>query len=158
MPSFFKTQWWRLLLSLACFIMFIVQACKPTNWTTPEGIQDSVCICIGMIMWIVSCATWSIMAFIDWHDKCVEAIEKRLNTLEQRAITDIDEVGPNHFEVKRKLGPDKEVRPQPPKSGSRIEKPKNTVTVTVTKDGKMTETTYSIEDFDLNKIVRKALD
>lgn len=156
LPNFFKTQWLRLLFGLIFFILAIVRLVKlPELEVDLEGYIDGL---FGVSCNLMTGLFWVVAALTEYNSECIKALEKRVIQLEDRCITDIDEVGPNHFVAKRRLGPDKEVKPQPPKSGSKVEKPKNTVTVTITKDGKTTETTYSAEDFDLNKIVRKALD
>lgn len=157
MPSYFKTQWGRLLMALICLIMFIVYAFKPTDWTTPEGIQDSVGVAVGMVVWLLGCCIWGVMSFIDWHDKCVESIEKRLNTLEQRAITDIDKISYNNFMVRRRLGPDKNVPPAVVEYEDTVQKPKNIITVKVVKDGKTTELAVDADDADWNEIMETYL-
>lgn len=155
LPSFFKTQWFRLLIALAFFVVAIVLLCRPTDTETLEGLKETTVDMFNVVLTIMNGMIWVVAALIEHNSECIKALEKRVIQLEDQCITDIDEVGPNHFVAKRRLGPDKEEKP---KTGSKIEKPKNTITVTVTKDGKTTETTYSAEDFDLNKIVRKALD
>lgn len=158
LPKFWKTQWFRLLFALAFFVIAIVMLARPVDMETMEGLKQAVGDLFSALCNILTGMFWVVSALSEHHSECIQALEKRVIQLEDKCITDVEEVGPNHFEVKRRLGPDKEDRPQPPKSGSRIEKPKNTITVTVTKDGRTTETTYSAEDFDLNKIVREALD
>lgn len=154
LPKFFKTQWFRLLFALAFFVIAIVMLCRPVDMETMEGLKQAVGDLFSALCNIITGMFWVISALTEHHSECIQALEKRMIALEDRAITDIDEVEPNHFVAKRRLGPDKEEKP---KTGSKIEKPKNTVTVTITKDGKTTEATYSADDFDLNKIVRKAL-
>lgn len=156
LPNFFKTQWLRLLFGLIFFILAVVRLVTlPELEVNSEGYIDGL---FGVSCNLMTGLFWFVAALTEHNSECVKALEKRVIQLEDRCITDIEEVEPNYFVAKRRLGPDKETKPQPPKSGSRVEKPKNTVTVTITKDGKTTETTYSAEDFDLNKIVRKALD
>lgn len=158
LPKFWKTQWFRLLFALAFFVMAIIMLARPVDMETVEGSKQTVIDMFSALCNIITGMFWVVSAITEHNSECIQALEKRVIQLEDKCITDIDEVGPNHFVAKRRLGPDKEVKPQPPKSGSKVEKPKNTVTVTITKDGKTTEATYSAEDFDLNKIVRKALD
>jgi hypothetical protein len=97
---------------------------------------------------------WVCSAIMEHNSDCIRALEKRVIQLEDRCITDIDEVEPNYFVAKRRCGPDKEEKP---KTGSKIEKP-NTVKVIVTKNGKTTETEYLVEDADFNEIMKKVLD
>lgn len=155
LPKFWKTQWVRLLIALGFFAIAIVMLARPANMETIEGLEQTVGDLFGALCNILTGMFWVCSAITEHNSECIQALEKRVIQLEDKCITDIDEVEPNHFVAKRRCGPDKEEKP---KTGSKIEKPKNTITVTVTKDGKTTEATYSAEDFDLNKIVRKALD
>lgn len=155
LPKFLKTQWFRLLLALAFFVLAIVMLARPADTSTVEGLADTTSDMFSGICNIITGMFWICAAIMEHNSDCIKALEKRVIQLEDRCITDIDEVGHNHFVAKRKLGPDKI---ETPKTGSKIEKPKNTITVTITKDGKTTETTYSAEDFDLHKIVEKAFD
>ena len=158
LPKFWKTQWFRLLFALAFFAIAIVMLARPVDMETMEGMKQAVGDLFSALCNILTGMFWVVSALSDYHSECIQALEKRVIQLEDRCITDIEETGPNNFEAKRKLGPDKEDRPQPPKSGSRIEKPKNTITVTITKDGKTTTTEVAVDDADFNKIVRKVLD
>ena len=155
LPKFWKTQWFRLLFALAFFVIAIVILCKPADTETLEGLADTTADMFSAVCNILTGMFWVCSAVIEYNSDCIKALEKRVIQLEDRAITDIEEVEHNHFVAKRYCGPDKEEKP---KTGSKVEKPKNTITVTVTKDGKTTETTYSAEDFDLHKIVEKAFD
>ncbi len=155
LPKFLKTQWFRLLFALAFFVMAIVVLARPADMETIEGLRQVTGDLFSALCNILTGMFWVYSAVTEHHAACIQALEKRVIQLEDQCITDIDEVEPNHFVAKRRCGPDKEEKP---KTGSKIEKPKNTITVTITKDGKTTEATYSAEDFDLNKIVRKALD
>jgi hypothetical protein len=47
-------------------------------------------------------------AVISYNALRVEQLEKRIDILENRAITDIEEESPKYYVVKGKLGPDKE--------------------------------------------------
>ena len=155
LPKFFKTQWFRLLFAFAFFAIAIVMLCRPVDMETMEGLKQTVGDLFSALCNILTGMFWIVSALSDYHSECIQALEKRVIQLEDRCITDIEEIEPNHFVAKRYCGPDEDEKPE---TGSRIEKPKNTITVTITKDGKTTEATYSVEDFDLNKIVRKALD
>ena len=155
LPKFWKTQWFRLLFALAFFVLAIVILARPADTSNVEGLADTTADMFSAVCNIITGMFWICSAIMEHNSDCIRALEKRVIHLEDQCITDIDEVEPNHFVAKRRLGPDKEEKP---KTGSKIEKPKNTITVTITKDGKTTEATYSADDFDLNKIVRKALD
>ena len=155
LPKFWKTQWFRLMFALAFFVLALVILARPADTETVEGLANTTADMFSAVCNIITGMFWICSAIMEHNSDCIRALEKRVIQLEDRCITDIDEVEPNHFVAKRYCGPDKEEKP---KTGSKVEKPKNTITVTITKDGKTTEATYSAEDFDLNKIVRKALD
>lgn len=155
LPKFWKTQWFRLLFALAFFIMALILLARPADMETAEGSKQTVIDMFSALCNIITGMFWVVSAITEHNSACIQALEKRVIHLEDQCITDIEEVESNHFVAKRRLGPDKNEKP---KTGNKIEKPKNTITVTITKDGKTTEATYSAEDFDLNKIVRKALD
>ncbi len=155
LPNFFKTQWFRLMFALAFFVLAIVILARPANTETVEGLADATADMFSAVCNIITGMFWICSAIMEHNSDCIRALEKRVIQLEDRCITDIDEVGPNDFMVRRRLGPDKEEKP---KTGSKIEKPKNTITVTVTKDGKTTTTEVSADAADFNEIVRKALD
>ena len=155
LPKFWKTQWFKLLFALAFFVIAIMILARPADMETVEGLADTTADMFCAVCNILTGMFWVCSAVIEHNSDCIKALERRVIQLEDRCITDIDEVGPNDFMVRRRLGPDKEEKP---KTGSKIEKPKNTITVTVTKDGKTTTTEVSVDDADFNEIVRKALD
>ena len=55
-------------------------------------------------MWGYECESLRVMELMN---KGID-VEKRIDILENRAITDIEEESPKYYVVKRKLGPDKE--------------------------------------------------
>ena len=153
LPKFLKTQWFRLLIALAFFVLAVVMLFRPADTETVEGLNQLIGDLFGALCDILTGMFWVCSAIMEHNSDCIRALEKRVIQLEDRSITDIEEVN-NRIEAKRKLGPDKEVKP---KFGSKVEKP-NTVKVVVTKNGKTTETEYLIEDVDFNEIMKKALD
>lgn len=153
LPKFWKTQWFKLLIALAFFVIALVMLARPVDMETPEGLKQAVGDMFSALCNIITGMFWVVSAITEHNSECIKALEKRVIQLEDRCVTDIDEVEPNHFIAKRKLGPDKEEKPKPIKA----EKP-NTVKVIVTKNGKTTETEYLVEDADFNKIMKKVLD
>ena len=153
LPKFWKTQWFRLLFALAFFIMALVMLARPADMETIEGLKQAVGDMFGALCNILTGMFWVCSAITEHNSECIQALEKRVIQLEDRAITDIEEVEPNYFVAKRYCGPDKEEKPKPVK----VEKP-NTVKVIVTKNGKTTETEYLMEDADFNEIMKKALE
>jgi hypothetical protein len=68
--------------------------------------------CIG---WFLTFVYWVQLSRINYNQECIEALntrikelEKRTEELENHAITDLFEAGPNHFVAMRRCGPDKE--------------------------------------------------
>ena len=110
-----KTQWWRLLLGLVCLIFACVYAFQPAaDESTLEGVRENLKTMINATSWLLSCLLWFVISFLNWHEDCIRELDKknrdleeRVEALENRAITDIDEVNPNHFVARRRLGPDK---------------------------------------------------
>jgi hypothetical protein len=154
LPKFWKTQWFRLLFALAFFVLALVILARPADTETVEGLANTTADMFSAVCNIITGMFWICSAIMEHNSECIRALEKRVIQLEDRCITDIDEVEPNHFVAKRYCGPDKEEKP---KTGSKIEKP-NTVKVIVTKNGKTTETEYLVEDADFNEIMKKVLD
>ena len=109
MVSYFKTQWWRLLCALACLIYCIVIVCTSTAVAdSVEGVYMLLGDVINCGAWFLASCFWCIISFVAHNSACIEKLDKRVEALENRAITNIDQVKPNHFIVKRRLGPDKE--------------------------------------------------
>lgn len=108
MVNYFKTQWWRLLCGFMCFIYCIVIAW--TSGATADSI-DGLYHLLGDVIrfgtWFIASCFWFIISFISYNEECIKALNKRIEALENRAITDIDEISKNNFIVRRKLGPDK---------------------------------------------------
>ena len=114
--SYIKTQWWRLLLGLVCLIFACVYAFQPAaDESTLEGVRENLKTMFKVTSWLFSCLLWFVTSFLNWHEDCIweldkknRDLEERIEALENRAITDIDEVNPNHFVARRRLGPDKD--------------------------------------------------
>lgn len=109
MVPYFKTQWWRLLCALVCLVYSGVVA---FNSTAVADSVEGVYLLLGDVVqcatWFIASCCWCIMSFVSHNEDCIKALEKRVAQLENRAITDIDEISKNNFMVRRRLGPDKE--------------------------------------------------
>jgi hypothetical protein len=108
LPGFWKTQWFRLLFALAFFIMALVMLARPADMETIEGLKQAVGDMFGALCNILTGMFWVCSAIMEHNSDCIQALEKRVIQLEDRAITDIEEPEPNHFIAKRYCGPDKE--------------------------------------------------
>lgn len=109
MPSYFKSQWPYLFGSLIFLGISIYWFFQPApDPSTIEGLNEGLKI-FGTAFWYLFCGLlWLFMSVVGYNKECIEVLDKRVSQLEKRAITDIEEINPNYFEVKRKLGPDKE--------------------------------------------------
>ena len=110
MTSYFKTQWFRFTLGCLFLILAIVYLLQPAgDPNTLEGLQQDLKNEINTVSWLVSSLLWFALSYIDWHTTNLIQLDKRIKALEDKAITDIDEIGPNNYMVRRRLGPDKDV-------------------------------------------------
>ena len=107
--SFWKTQWLDIIVAavmlVAAFVnLFQVALADPVASATNEMVSHAILAAI-----FFTCMTiWLLSALINYNALKVEQLEKRIEALETRAITDIEEESPKYYVVKRKLGPDKE--------------------------------------------------
>lgn len=109
MVSYFKTQWWRLLCAVLCWIPIIIIICTSTATSeTVEGLATITRDLVSCGSWMLASCFWCIMSLVDHNSDCIKKLNERIQYLEVRAITDIEETGPNEYTVRRKLGPDKE--------------------------------------------------
>lgn len=114
MVSYIKTQWWRLLCGFACIIYACVIAFTSTAVAdSVEGVYMLLGDVVKCGLWFLASCFWFIMSIVAHHEDCIRELnnkirilELKVETLEYRAITDIEEVSRNHFEVRRRLGPD----------------------------------------------------
>jgi hypothetical protein len=108
MVSYIKTQWFRLLVGFVSLIYALTFAFAPAGPDTIEGLNLDIGNMASFLIWFINSLVWLIMSIVNYHDKCIDKLNKRIEALESRAITDIDEVSKNNYMVKRRLGPDKE--------------------------------------------------
>ena len=83
MVSYFKTQWFRLLVGLACMagaIHYMFQSIG--DQTVLEGLVRNLDNLALSILWWVSSLTWLISSVLSWHDDCLEKLNKRVKALE----------------------------------------------------------------------------
>ncbi len=108
MTSFIKKQWVKVLISLFCLLYAIHFLAQPApDESTLEGVKLTLQYTINSVSWLVSGLLWASMAVSDWHEDSIRELDKRVSVLEDRAVTDIDKIGPNNYMVRRRLGPDK---------------------------------------------------
>ena len=78
MISYFKTQWWRLLIAL----MFLGFACyyafQPGgDLSTLEGLNKSITIMMSAGTCFTSCLIWLFVSIVDYNDERIELLEKK---------------------------------------------------------------------------------
>ena len=117
MVSYLKTQWFRFLLGCIFTVIALVYLFQPASELgTLEGLEQDLRNEIHCVTWFVSALIWFITSMLDWNSENNKAAEKRISELEERvklletrAITEIDQISKNHFMIRRRLGPDKDV-------------------------------------------------
>ena len=78
MVSYFKTQWWRLLIALFCLVMAFVYMFKPApDTSTIEGLDTLITYMVTAGIHFAGFVIWSTMSFIDYFQECIELIEKK---------------------------------------------------------------------------------
>jgi hypothetical protein len=107
--SFWKTQWhpilWGIIFLVLGFVYFFRLAfIDPTEIATVEIVRLAFLAVFDFML----VTLYVLLALIDYNVLKVGQLEKRIDILENCAITDIEEESPRYYVVKRKLGPDKE--------------------------------------------------
>lgn len=110
MVSYFKTQWWRLLIALLCWIPIITTCCTSTATSeTLEGLSTLTVELVRCGGWLLASCFWCIMSLVDHNSDCIKKLNERIELLEHRAVTEIDKVSDTNYMIRRRLGPDKDV-------------------------------------------------
>ncbi len=108
MVSFWKTQWWRLLIALWCLGTSIVSAVTSTATAdSVDGLYMLLGDAVNSFIWFGGFIMWCLTAMITYNGDRIDALQKRIEILETCAITEIEEVSKNNFIIRRRLGPDK---------------------------------------------------
>ena len=85
--SYIKTQWFRLLVSLACFTYALVIIFTSSNVVMTDSLENmyigvkELASCFG---WIITGNLWLVMSFIEYNSDRIEQLEKILKSLEQK--------------------------------------------------------------------------
>ena len=78
MISYFKTQWWRLLIALFCLVMACVYALKPApEILTVESLDEVMSNRLTASIHFTGFIIWSVMSFIEYLTDCVRLLEKK---------------------------------------------------------------------------------
>ncbi len=109
MISFWKTQWWNLVVAAIMLVAAFVNLFQVVFTDPAASATNGIVYHVIMVVIFFTCMTiWLLTAVINYNALKVEQLEKRIDILENRAITDIEEESPKYYVVKRRLGPDKE--------------------------------------------------
>ena len=78
MVSYFKTQWFRLLIAIVCLVICCVYAFKPApDTSTIEGLELSTRYAFNAGMYFISCIIWLFSSVLEYLIDCVKLLEKK---------------------------------------------------------------------------------
>ncbi len=77
MVSYIKTQWWRLLIALFCFVCFCVYALQPAGPDTIEGLTQDLNNMFSAGLFFCNFLLWSFISFINYNQDRIELLEKK---------------------------------------------------------------------------------
>ena len=76
MVSYFKTQWWRLLIALFCLVMACVYALKPApEVLTVEALDEVMTNMFTASLHFIGFVIWSFISFISFNDDRIKLLE-----------------------------------------------------------------------------------
>ena len=74
--SYFKTQWWRLLIALFCLVMACVYALKPASEVlTVEALDEVMTNIFTASLHFIGFVIWSFISFISFNDDRIKLLE-----------------------------------------------------------------------------------
>ena len=75
--SYFKTQWWRLLIAALCFGAAICFALQPApDTSTLEGANEVSGYMFSSVCWLLSAGFWYFISLINYNADRIELLEK----------------------------------------------------------------------------------
>lgn len=78
MVSYFKTQWWRLLVALFCLVMCCIYAFKPApEVLTVEALDEVMSNMLTANLHFLGFIIWSFISFIEFNSDRIELLEKK---------------------------------------------------------------------------------
>lgn len=101
--SFWKTQWFSMVVAFIAIAAGVCLFIRAVSTVEPE-----VELFFLSLFWFLISEVWVITALVDYSNLRIKQIQDRIERLENCAITEIVEESPNHYVVKRRLGPDVE--------------------------------------------------
>ena len=78
MVSYIKTQWWRLLIALFCFVMACIYAFRPSpDTSTVEGLDQMFSYTLTFLMYFSNFLIWFYASIFDYYNDRLEVLEKK---------------------------------------------------------------------------------
>lgn len=95
MPSFFKTQWFRLLLGLVFLVIALIDAFMMPGATSEEianmnfeefnnYISETLRYLIPSIGAAGTAIIWILSSVVEYNAECIQYLEKKINALEEK--------------------------------------------------------------------------
>ena len=76
--SYFKTQWWRLLIALYCLVMACVYAFQPApEVLTVEALDEVISNMLTASLHFTGFVIWSFISFINYNQDRIELLEAK---------------------------------------------------------------------------------
>lgn len=94
--KFLKSQWLGILFGIAALALAIVNLVQGNE--------------LMAVAWALCYVVWILAAKDNYAEERIKALEKEVEEIKIRAITDIIETEPDQYTCMRKLGPDKNVK------------------------------------------------
>jgi hypothetical protein len=71
MVSYWRTQWWRILMAIACLITAGIVVCTSTATAdTIEGLADLTGDLFSFYTWLAASILWLFMSILDYNYEC----------------------------------------------------------------------------------------
>ena len=78
MISYFKTQWFRLLVALICLVIACHYAFQPAaDPMTMEGLNKTISDIVNANLYFLGFVIWSLMSIIEYNNDRIELLEKK---------------------------------------------------------------------------------
>ena len=76
--SYIKTQWWRLLIALFCFVMACIYGFRPSpDTSTVEGLDQMFSYTLTFLMYLSNFLIWFYASIFDYYNDRLEVLEKK---------------------------------------------------------------------------------
>jgi hypothetical protein len=78
MISYFKTQWWRLLIAAICLVVALIYAFKPApEVLTIETLDDLMGNMFTSVCYTFSCFIWLFCSVVEYNSDRIELLERK---------------------------------------------------------------------------------